>query len=264
MQADLPGPVYDLIPVWILTAGMIIIFVLASEIGFRLARRRKRDPAPEERSHAGVLLTALLALLGLLLAFSFSIVGARFLERKQLVVDEANAIGTAYLLAEMLPPSNRDSVQSLLRRYAADRIQLADPHQVAEALQRSDALHPALWTEAKRVAAQQPESPIIAMFVGSLDDVMDLQEKRVAVAIYHRLSPAILATLGAVALLTMGLLGYSAGFARSRTLLPTIAVVTSIAIVISLIIELDRPWQRLVTVSSRALTDVQETMDKQY
>lgn len=74
MEADLPRPFYDLIPNWLVIGGTIVVLMLASEIGFQLARRRKRAPDAEEKSHAGVLLAALLALLGLLLAFSFSIV----------------------------------------------------------------------------------------------------------------------------------------------------------------------------------------------
>lgn len=264
MEADLPRTFYDLIPGWLVIAGTVVIFLLATEIGFQLARRRERAPDAEEKSHAGVLLAALLALLGLLLAFSFSIVGGRFLERKQLVVKEANAIGTAYLRAEMLPQPQRDRIENLLREYVETRMSRGGPEQLVEAMRGSAVLQQALWTEAINVAARQPESEIVGLFVRSLNDVFDLHEERMAVGIYHRLSPVVLATLGAVALLTMGLLGYSAGLARSRSPLPTVSVVAAIAVVVSLIVELDRPWQRLVPVSQRALADVQETMSKQY
>lgn len=264
MEADLPSLFYDQIPGWVFVAGTIVLFIAASEIGLRLAHRRKRA-RDEEKSHAAVLLAALLALLGLLLAFSFGIVEGRFLTRKQLVVREANAIGTTYLRAEMLPNPHRDRVENLLRQYVEIRSgRTLDAQRLPEAVRRSGVLHEALWVEAKQVAAQQPESEIIALFVQSLNDVIDLHEERVAVGVYHRLPTAILATLYAVALLTMGVLGYSAGLAYLRSPLPTAAVVTAIAIVISLIVELDRPWQRLFTVSEQSLADVLETMSKDY
>src|SRR5438105_2447633 len=103
------------IPLWILFLAFVGLLLALVETGYRLGRRQPTDD--QERSQVGVIQGALLALLGLLLGFSFSMAATRFEARKQLVLDEANAIGTAYLRAQLLPERQRDQVLSLLRRY---------------------------------------------------------------------------------------------------------------------------------------------------
>src|SRR5690606_20086363 len=117
----------------------------------------------------------------------------RFVERRQLVLEEANAIGTTYLRASFLPPPHRDEVQTLLRQYVELR-RAATPEELPMALERSQTLHRALWAEAIASSEQKPD-PITALFVQSLNQMLDLHESRVTVALHQRMPKAILLSL---------------------------------------------------------------------
>jgi hypothetical protein len=254
---------FDQVPGWLVLIGTVLLFAAAAEIGIGLARWRRRrqgDEDDDRKSHAGVLLGALLALLGLSLAFSFSIAESRFVERRQLVLEEANAIGTTYLRASFLPQPHRDDAEELLRQYVELRI-VETPAQLPAAIARSEELHHELWAEAVAASEQKPD-PITALFVQSLNQMIDLHEERVTVALHQRLPGAIMLTLYLVAILAMGTLGYSIGLSRTRTLVPSLAVMVAVAIVLLLIIDLDRPIQRVFAVDQAALEDVRETISR--
>jgi hypothetical protein len=252
---------FDQVPGWLVLIGTVLLFAAAAEIGLRLARWRRPTQIDDDRkTHASVLLGALLALLGLSLAFSFSIAESRFVERRQLVLEEANAIGTTYLRASVLPQPHRDRAEELLRQYVELRI-VESPEQLPAAIERSEVLHQELWTEAVAASEQKP-NPITALFLQSLNQMIDLHEARVTVALHQRLPGAIMLTLYLVAILAMGTLGYSIGLSRTRTLLPSLAVMVAVAIVLLLIIDLDRPLQRVFAVDQAALEDVREMISR--
>jgi hypothetical protein len=254
-------PLFDQIPGWLILIGTIVLFATMTELGVRLARWRRRTD-DDKKTQAGVLLGALLALLGLSLAFSFSIAESRFVERRQLVLEEANAIGTTYLRASLLPPPHRANAEELLREYVEMRI-VESPGQLTGAIERSEALHQELWAEAVAASEAKPD-PITSLFVQSLNQVIDLHEERLTVALHQRLPGVILLTLYLVALLAMGTLGYSMGLSRTRTILPSLAVIAAVAIVLLLIIDLDRPFQRVFEVDQAAIEDVRETISRNH
>jgi hypothetical protein len=99
----------------ILTA--LAVFLIATEIGFRRGRGIAPGLADQSRSQLSTLQTAMVGLLALLLAFSFAMAESRFEARQRLMVDESNAIGTAYLRSRMLPEPYQSEVAKLLRAY---------------------------------------------------------------------------------------------------------------------------------------------------
>ncbi len=253
--------VFDQLPGWVLFVGTVIVFAVAAEIGIRLARWRRKKPADDDRkSHSSVLLAAILALLGLSLAFSFSMAETRFAERRALVLEEANAIGTTYLRATLLPEPHSREARELLRQYVDIR-DVPTPEALAGAMERSQPLHNELWAVAVAASEEQPD-PMTALFVQSLNQLIDLHEDRTTVILHQRLPGAILLTLYLVALLAMGTLGYSVGLTRTRPILPSLAVIAAVAIVLLLIVELDRPFERVFEVDQAALDDVRETVSR--
>ena len=142
------------LPWWSAIVATGAVLLLAVELGFRLAGFPSVG-APHERMAAqvSVLVGAILALLGLLLAFSFTIVEARFSARKALVLDEANAIGTTYLRAKLLPEPHAGQIRRQLRQYVELRLSPKTPSELEDAIQRSERLHAQLWGEAEAVAA---------------------------------------------------------------------------------------------------------------
>lgn len=252
---------YDAVPFWGAAVGTVAVFALLVEVGFWVARTRHKvhtAQSANESDYVFALIGALLTLVALLLGFSFTIVDERFAQRKLLVLEEANAIGTTYLRAGTLPDPHGERVRQLLKRYV-DLRSPAGEEELRTNLARSARLHVELWMEAEAAAAEMP-GPIVSLFLASLNHMIDLHQERLTVAIYYRLPSAIFGCLYLVSMLTMLFLGYSAAYKSKRTLLPTATVVTAISIALLLLFMLDRPGQHLIDVNQQALDDVRQTM----
>jgi hypothetical protein len=137
------------LPLWSVFVLTLAICIGAVEAGAALARitlRQKKKKEPE--APLGSLVGAVLGLLAFILAFTFGITASRFDARKQLVLEEANAIGTTYLRAGLLPQTQSLEVRQLLREYVADRLN-ATVENVQTALNKSEEIHGRLWSQAK-------------------------------------------------------------------------------------------------------------------
>jgi hypothetical protein len=251
------------LPWWGMVVATLAVFFLAVEAGFRLGRAPWTGPDDERmRAEVSVLVGAILALLGLLLAFSFSIVESRFSARKALVIAEANAIGTSYLRAKILPEPHASRIQDYLRQYVDLRTRPSAPEGLEGAMQRSTELHAQLWAEARALGQADPTSHMVALFVSSLNDVIDLHTSRVTVALHQRFPRPIFNMLLVVSFFAMMVLGYGGGVYRRRAPLPTAAVILSISSVFVLIDTLDAPGTELFRVDQWALEDLQRTLAK--
>lgn len=248
-------PMTDEMPGWLVLVGTVVAFLIVAEVGFRVGRRR--PASAEASSPSAVVLGGLLALLGLLLAFNFSIVETRYATKRALVLEEANAVGTTYLRARMLPEPNRRAIQRLLREYVAVRL---DSPSLRELLAGSRRLHAQLWNETTRVGRSMPSSEVVALFIESLNNVIDLHQSRVTIGFYARLRWPIVATLFAVSFSCLAMLGYQTGLLGRRGLPSTLALTLAIAAVITIIIELDRPMAPVFRVNQRPIEDVRALM----
>src|SRR6478736_1341916 len=114
--------VLDQLPLWGLFLTIVVLVLAAIEGGYRLGSYRHRQEGREKEAPVGAMVGATLGLLAFMLAFTFGMAASRFDTRKQLVLDEANAIGTTYLRAAMLP-EKRDEVRDLLRSYVDARLE---------------------------------------------------------------------------------------------------------------------------------------------
>jgi hypothetical protein len=208
---------------------------------------------------------ASLGLLALLLGFTFSMALTRFDTRKQLVLDEANAIGTTYLRAQLLPDPARKEVSNLLRRYVDVRLDFYQAGVNQRKLQNVDdeteKLHKALWSYAMATGGRDPRAIPTGLFIQSLNEVIDLHAKRVT-AMENHVPESIFVLLLIVATLSLGLVGYGAGMGKDRNLLPTVISVILIASVILLIMDLDRPRRGLIKVSQQSMVRLQENLKR--
>lgn len=245
---------------WALLPLVIAVLLVVAEVGFRIGQRYRGDTLESQKSQTGLLVGAMLALLGLLLAFSFGIVEGRYAERKALVLADANAIGTTYLRAQLLPPAQAERVKALLRSYVAARLS-PTAEGLENALTESEDIQRALWHEAATAMTRHAESEAVSLFVQSLNEMIDLHESRVTIALHQRMPTPILATLYVVSLLSIAVVGFSAGLSRWRSLFPTAALVIAVSSVVVLIVELDRPLSsRMFRISQSAMQDVQEAI----
>ena len=194
-----------------------------------------------------------------LLAFTFGMAASRFDTRKQLVLEEANAIGTTYLRAAMLP-ERRDEIRALLRSYVDIRLEAVRSDKVAEEILRAETTQGQLWSTATTVGLQHPDSIVVGLFVQSLNEVIDLHAKRVTAGLRNRIPGTIWVALLTIATLSLAAMGYHAGLVGTIRSLAIIVVAVTFSAVIALIADLDRPQEGTLTVSQQALIDVRQSM----
>jgi hypothetical protein len=247
--------IIDSLPLWAIYLITTALVLLSAEAGWRLGDRSRRRPTHERAAPIGAVVGSMLGLLAFLLAFTFGMAASRYDTRKQLVLQEANAIGTAYLRAELLPEPQRSEIRNLLREYAAPRVQGSTWLVTPEALAKSSSLHDRLWTAAVAATAQNPGSIVGGLFVQSLNEVIDLDETRVT-ANRNRIPDSIWMALYIVTILTMVAMGYQFGLTGERSWAVIILLVLVFTTVIHLIADLDRPQAGILQVSQQAMIDL--------
>lgn len=251
----------DRLPLWGSFLVVVAVVLISIELGYRFGRYRHQRSAQEKDAPVGEIIAATLGLLAFILAFTFGLAASRFDARRQIVVEEANAIGTTYLRAGPLPDGRAATVRKLLSEYVDERIEAVRTGSVDQALRRSDELHRALWKEAETAGRNHSNSIVVGLFIESLNETIDIHAKRVLVGLQSRLPGVLWTTLYLVTMLTMAGVGYHEGLSRSRRS-PAIAVlVLAFAATITLVADLDRPQEGMMTVSQQAMTDLRKTMN---
>ena len=250
----------DLLPIWGVFLATVAVVLLAVEGGFRLGQYRRRRSEQEDRPPVGEMVAATLALLAFMLAFTFGLAASRFDVRRDLVIDEANAIGTTYLRAGLLPEPHRSDVRSLLREYVDVRLEAVQPGKLSRSIGRSEELHARLWAHAVAVGEKNPGSIVVGLFIASLNEVIDLHAKRLALGVRNRIPGTIWAALSFVAIIGTSVMGYHAGLAGSGRSLALLALVLAFSAVVTLIADLDRPQEGLLRVSQQTMIDLQKTL----
>ncbi len=249
-----PFPLWSILP-------LTIVFGLASfEFGYRIALYRQQQHQEEKETPVGGMVAGTLGLLAFMLAFTFGLAGSRFEDRRQVILSEANAIGTSYLRASMLPEPMRTEVKNLLREYVDLRVEtVQQPGKLDQALSKSEELHERLWAQAVAVT-EKDRSPVTALFVDSLNNVIDLHATRVMAGLQSRVPAVIWIVLYVLAILAMEMIGYHAGLANSRRSIAAIALIIGFSLVLFLIADLDRPGQGMLRVSQQSMIDLRKSM----
>lgn len=249
----------DALPLWALFVGILLVVLFSVEFGYRLGKYRRSRREEEKEAPLGTMVGATLGLLAFILAFTFGLAANRFDNRRQVLLDEANAIGTTYLRAGMLPESG-EQIRGLLREYVSVRLNAVRSQNLAEGIRRSEDVQQKVWTEAETVGNKNPNSIVVGLFIQSLNEMIDLHAKRVQAGVRSRIPGAIWLGLFAVACLSFATMGYHAGLSGTRRSLAILAVAVTFSVVIELIADLDRPLEGVLRVSQQALLDVQQSM----
>jgi hypothetical protein len=252
------GPL-DVLPLWGLFLAILLLVLLAVEGGYRLGNYRRRRSEQEQAAPVGAMVASTLGLLAFMLAFTFGLAATRFDTRRQILLEEANAIGTTYLRAGMLP-DRREAIRTLLRDYVDARIEAVRSGNVTEGIRRSEHLHDQLWAQAVALGETNPTSIVVGLFIQSLNEVIDLHAKRVTAGLRNRIPGAIWVALFVVAVLSLAAMGYHAGLVATSRSLAVLAVALTFSAVIGLIADLDRPQKGVLKVSQQALLDLRQSM----
>lgn len=254
-----PQPL-DQLPIPILLVLFVLLSLGANEIGFRIgALRKRRDPEPGE-GHIGLVVGAILGLMAFLLAITVGMAADRFDNRRGLVLAETNAIGTAYLRAGYLTEPASAESQALLREYVPLRIAGSNLAELEAALVRAEEVQAELWAIAEDVARTEG-SDVVALYIESVNEVIDLHTSRFVAGVYARVPASVLWLLVGGVILSLGLVGYNAGLDRKRNPLISIVLIISLGAVMWLVVDLDRPRDGLLQTSQQPLIDLQEKLE---
>lgn len=239
---------------------------LGAELGYRLGGRGRQAHNELTRTQVISIQGSTLGLLALLLGFTFAMALSRFEYRKQMVVQESNAIGTAALRSQFLPPSRDDEVKQLFRRYVEIRLEsVLETRQGSSDRDRLDVedrqiqLH--LWRIANEAAEADPRSIPLGLFTHAVNEVIDIKMKR-DIAVANHVPESVLLFLLAFAVLAAVVLGYGNGLAGARILSLTAVYSGIVVLVVVLIIDLDHPQQGLARTSQQSMIQLQEILDR--
>jgi len=253
--------ILDTLPLWGVFAVSLLITFLSIEFGFLMGRLRQGRLKGEEKVISGPVVAASFSLLAFMLAMTYGAVDSRFNAIKGVAVDDANAIGTAFIRADLLPDAERAEVRQLLQDYVDLRVKALQSdvgEEVRQAIGRSEKLQSDLWSRATEIAERYP-TPISALFVQSVNEMIDTHAKRITLLIRYRLPETIWIVLYGLAILAMAMGGYDTGISGSRsTVSVTLAAALAFSVVFTLVIGLDRPHQHLSTATQAVMIDLQE------
>jgi len=235
------------------------------EVGYQIGKHAHIRVDKDAPIALGPLVGATLGMLAFVLAFTFSMTASQHNVRKQYVVDEANVIGTAYLRADLIDEQHGTEVKRLLRDYVDARVG-ANKGNIDTVEAESIELHELLWAQVSSAAVTAPNTNT-SLSIQSINDVIDMHEKRVTAALINRIPDTIRLASIVIAALTMITLGTQAGLSVSRKLVAVIPLALAFAALATVIVDLDRPHRGIIKVEQRAMINLQtkihlEQMDR--
>jgi hypothetical protein len=222
-----------------------------------------RDLDQEEREDFGFILGAALTLLGLIIGFSFSMAIGRYDQRKNYEEEEANAIGTEYVRADLLPSGDAEKIHALLRQYLDQRIlfyQSRDANQLLQINKDTARLQNEMWSAVKSPALQQPTA-VSALAVSGMNDVLNSQGYTQA-AWWNRIPIAAWGLMVAIAICCNLLVGFASRHAKTEfrvCLLMILPLVLSISFL--LLADIDSPRGGLIRVRPQNLLSLAPSLN---
>jgi hypothetical protein len=244
-------------------AGLLVVLLVASEIGLHLGLARQQRANDAARSAFGTVQGAILGMLALLFAFTFSMAVGRFDLRRELVLEEANAIGTTWLRAAALPEPEPGAIRDLLRRYVDVRLRPEpggdERTHVATLAAESERIQAELWQHAATLGRAHPHALPVALFTESLNQVIDAHGKRMT-AYYARVPDPVLVLLALFAVVSVAFVGYGSGLAGSRGTFSMVGFAVLVTALSMVILDLDQPRRGMITVSQEPLQSLQAGM----
>ena len=239
-----------------LFVALLVAFLLAAEVGVRWPIWMREKVDQEAPFALSTIYGAILGLLGLMLGFTFAMALSRYDSRRHLVVDEADAFGTTWLRSAMIPQPYRESTVKLLRAYVDTRLEFyaagLDQQRLRAAIQKSTQLQTFLWSEAASAAHDQP-TPITSLFVQSVNEMIDLDAKRIE-ALEDRIPPSVWVVLTIISLVASLLTG---SFSHRRMSVTLLLVPIVLSVVMTLIADLDSSRSGGILVSQRSMVRLQ-------
>jgi hypothetical protein len=255
----------DHIPLWGIFFLTVAVVLVSIWIGTILGQIRRRKPDHEEEGSLGTIISATLGLLAFMLAFTFGMASERFQTKKQLLLDEVNVIGVTYLRAGLLLEPHRSEVRKLLSDYVDSRVTFAEKYMqkqnpnIEDFISRSESLQVQMWSHAVALAMAERSSEIDALFIDSLNELINLHNSRATVFSY-RIPPMIWYVLCFITILSMATVGYQVGLSGKKVFKISMVLALTFSAVVFLIADLDSSSQGYLQVSQGPMFELQKKM----
>jgi hypothetical protein len=236
----------------VVSIGLFLGMLVSLEAGYRIGRYAA---GKTESSHegTGTIEAAVFALLGLLLGFTFANGISHLDQRRELIVREANAIGTAYLRLDLLPTSQQPDIRRLFREYLDTRLQvyekLPDMNAAEREVTHAVQLQQEIWSKAVAAGLNDPSQHVARLLLPALNDMIDVTTSR-TIALHTHLPPLIFGLSISVALLSGLLAGYDKVKRKRRSWLHVVLYAAVIALTIYTVLDLDNPRAGLIRLDA--------------
>lgn len=242
----------------LITLVMVALIVASGEFGYRRGFRG-RESKKSIRSLMSGTGAAMLGLLGLLLGFSLSMAVSRWDARREVIVDEANAIGTLWLRAGLVEEPLRDDLRATLHEYVDARIALggsrADRAALRAARSKSESLHASIWSVVERANRPDRSNAVLTSLITAANEVVDIHELRLA-SIENYLPAPLFLLLLTIAAVSVGFLSWSFGAVNQGGRRAILALGLLIGAVLLLIMDVNRPQRGRIDVGVESLERV--------
>ena len=252
------------LPLWLITLLFLVLLAGSSEFGFRFGLRRRHAWPDGEAGGGGLVYNATLALLGLMLAFTYSFTVNHYELRKQAVIAESNAIGTAFLRAGLAKEKGGSELREALLEYARTRV-FDGPtfvtHAAIEAhLRQSLAAQEKLWPATEKILRASTPGPAEVSLMSAVNEVLDMHTKRLA-AVFDYLPAFVVLVLLLLSAAAMVMTGYVAGLSGRQCRWRMTCFICVLASALYVITEFDRPLEGLIQISQRSMEEEIASME---
>lgn len=249
----------------VVSISLFVGIVACLEIGYRIGRRSTEKQPELAHDGIGVIEAAVFALLGLLLGFSFAGGTSRLEAKRQLVVQEANAIGTAYLRLDEVPLNEQAEMRRLFRDYLDARLRvyerLPDLKAAEQELAHAEKIQQEIWSRAVSASHNDPTQNTARLLLPALNEMIDVTTAR-TIAMHTQLPLLIFTLLTGVALVSGLLAGYAMAKRRSRSWLHIVLYAVVIAVTIYSVLDLEYPRFGLIRIDAadKALLQLRDSI----
>lgn len=269
LRSNRPNPTTTVEKILLSVLFAVLIFggVLAClRLGWRIGRQRLLLSGDDGQAGLGALDGAVFGLMGLLIAFTFTGAASRFSERRDLITQQVNAIGTAWLRLELLPAAEREQAREGFRRYVDEQMEVVrvsgDEDAVRAGLARLSVIQQEIWDILIQVAKNDKSVPIAQVLLPPVNETFDLTTSRVMAARQHP-PLAVFIMLGLLVLVSGLLAGFGMAKAERQSPLHLFGFAAIMAFSIYLILDIEYPRLGLVRIDSfdEAFVELRASMD---
>lgn len=241
----------------------VLLLPAGAQLGFVLGRRVAARVGEKARAHVATWETAVLGLAALLISFTFAMAATRYDARKQIMLTEANAIGTSYLRTSVLDDARGDALRALLRRYVDERLAMADAgadrKRVREAIRASAALEQKIWSRVAEAARSDPHSVAIGLLVQATNDMIDNAEAY-TFSLENPVPVTVFLVLILASTIAVAAVGYSCGLERKRLAFGMLTMPLLLAAVIVLVFDIANPRLGIVGIRDQSLIRLKQSL----